>query len=76
MYQKWTCLNFSYATYLVIVSVTNTCHGLVWGVTQAGEGQNVTLPSLPSQCGATAERRTRDGEDAGSKLACAVWFFP
>ena len=31
---------------------------------------------LPSQCGAAAERRTRDREDPGLKLACAIWFFP
>ena len=29
----------------------------------------------PSQCGATAERRTQDREVPRSKLACAIWFF-
>ena len=36
----------------------------------------IRLVSLPSQCGATAERRTWDREVPGSKLACAIWFFP
>ena len=31
---------------------------------------------MPSQCGAAAERTTRDREVPGSKLACAVWLFP
>ena len=31
---------------------------------------------LPSQCGAKAERRTRDREVPGSERACAIWFFP
>ena len=30
--------------------------------------------SMPSQCGAAAERRTRDREVPGSELACAIWF--
>ena len=30
----------------------------------------------PSQSGATAERMTRDREDPGSKLACAICSFP
>ena len=31
--------------------------------------------TLPSQCGAMAERRTRDRQVPGSKLACAIWFL-
>ena len=31
---------------------------------------------LTSQCGAAAERRTRNQEVPGSKLANAIWFFP
>ena len=40
------------------------------------EGFKKRLEKLASQCGAAAERRTRDREVSGSKLACAIWFFP
>ena len=32
-------------------------------------------PGMPSQCGATAERRAQDREIPDSKLACVIWFF-
>ena len=35
----------------------------------------VSHPPTPSQCGATADRRTRDRKVSGSKFACAIWFF-
>ena len=38
-------------------------------------GLTISLFSMPSQCGATAERRTRDREIPGSQLACAIWIF-
>ena len=34
------------------------------------------VPFAPSQCGAKAERRTRDRVVQGSKIACAIWVFP
>ena len=36
---------------------------------------SVPRPPRPSECGATAEHRTRDRELPGSELACAIWFF-
>ena len=35
----------------------------------------MSIHSFESQCGATAERSTRDREVPGSKLVCAICFF-
>ena len=37
-------------------------------------GLKVMFSTLPSQCGAAAERKTQDREVPGSKLACAMVF--